>query len=177
MKKFTNIAVVLWGFLAGFMVLCAVVSPEGLILFAPVGALAIWRFLVNLKRYRSPEYRAMQEQARGEWAEYKAGAPERKKQRQLEQERRERDKTPVSAVLISTKNVTGKSAVGTAARGALGYAVFGVFGAAVGITSARSKVKAQTATFSVKYASGRTGTETVNTNSARFRELAKLLVK
>lgn len=79
---------------------------------------------------------------------------------------------PVSAVLLATESHRG--VVGTATRGAVGYGLFGVFGAAVGITTAKKKTMA---TFSVKYASGRVATETVKIGSARFRELAALVHK
>ena len=80
------------------------------------------------------------------------------------------DYRPVEAVLISTnsKTKTG-SALG---RAALGSWLFGFAGAVIGAATASSK---DTATFSVKYASGRTGVETVDVKSARFRELAALL--
>lgn len=83
----------------------------------------------------------------------------------------------VAAVLISTEDEYGKSVTGTAARMLLGGALMGAVGAAIGLHTARSKVKARKATFSVMYKDGRTGIETVNVNSARFKELAKLVVK
>lgn len=86
------------------------------------------------------------------------------------------DRVPVAAVIVSTKTETGKSALGTAARGVVGYALFGVFGAAVGVASGKTKIRSQKVTFSVRYASGRTGIETVEVGSKRFEELAKLIV-
>ena len=81
----------------------------------------------------------------------------------------------VSAVLLTTTEQYGKSAVGTAARGLVGGALFGAFGAAVGMTTAKTKVVGKTATFSVKYASGRVATETVQMGTLRFEELAALI--
>ena len=81
------------------------------------------------------------------------------------------DKRAVSAVLISTTNK--RSAVGTIARATVGGAIFGLAGAIGGAASAKSHTTH--ATFSVKYASGRTGTETVEINSKRFKELSALL--
>ena len=82
---------------------------------------------------------------------------------------------PVSAVLLTTTEQYGKSAVGTAARGLVGGALFGAFGAAVGMSTAKTKVVGKTATFSVKYASGRVATETVQMGTLRFEELAALI--
>lgn len=184
-SKFQNLKVMFWGALLGVYSLILVVGissvmPEGgvLIVLLIPEALLIWRFVVNLRRYRSPEYRQIQKRNR---AEYKAGAADRKRERaeaaERKQEQERRDRTPVSVVLISTVDEYGKSVTGTAARAALGYALFGAFGAAVGMTTAKTKVKGQKATFSVKYESGRTGTETVEVGSKRFKELAELLVK
>ena len=99
-------------------------------------------------------------------------AKKQMKQRALEveREREEFERKPVSAVLISTnsKRKTG-SAVG---RAVIGDMLFGIVGAFIGAVTASSK---ETATFSVKYATGRTGVETVNVNSVRFRELCAVL--
>jgi len=80
--------------------------------------------------------------------------------------RRADDKRPVSAVLISTE--TRRSAVGT-----ISHAIFS--GAILGGGRNRRASTATHATFSVMYASGRTGTETVEIHSKRFRELNALL--
>ena len=80
-------------------------------------------------------------------------------------------KRPVSAVLISTE--MKKS--GTFGRALVGGALFGIAGSIAGAASGTSK--ATKATFSVKYASGRTGTETVDIGSRRFKELSALLHK
>lgn len=89
---------------------------------------------------------------------------------------RELDKTPVSCVLISVQDKQGKSVMGAAGRALLGGALFGTAGAFLGAVTVGSTTKAQTAIFSVKYESGRKGTETVQVGSKRFEELAKLLV-
>ena len=79
------------------------------------------------------------------------------------QERKEADNRPVSAVLIGTSY--HKSALSTVTRAM----VFGLAGAASGTS------RPTHATFSVKYASGRTATETVPVGSKRFNELSALL--
>ena len=93
--------------------------------------------------------------------------------KQYAQERRDADRTPVAAVLVSTNN--HKSGIGTAGRAVVGGALLGPVGALAGAASGSSK--ATKATFSVKYASGRVAVETVDINSRRFRELSALLMK
>ena len=88
-------------------------------------------------------------------------------------ERKAADKKAVSAVLISTDSK--KSGVSAAGRAVVGGALLGPVGAIAGAASGTSK--ATKATFSVKYASGRVATETVDVNSSRFRELSALLHK
>ncbi len=100
----------------------------------------------------------------------------REREHAVEDERKRQDTTPVAAVLISVQSEYGKKIIGTAARGLIGAALGGTFGAAVGIAAGRAKGKAKTATFSVKYESGRKGLETVNVNTPRFKELAALLL-
>ena len=119
------------------------------------------------------EVAQMREQADREWQTAKETWA---KDREAEQERKRRDTIPVAAVLISVQSEYGKKVVGTAARGLIGAALGGTFGAAVGIATGRAKGNAKTATFSVKYESGRKGLETVNVNTPRFKELATLLV-
>ena len=113
-----------------------------------------------------------------DWKEYREFsraqemAKKQMKQHELdvEREREARDRKPVSAVLISTNSkVKTGSALG---RAVIGDMLMGVVGAFIGASTASSK---NTATFSVKYASGRTGVETVDVKSARFRELSALL--
>ena len=94
-----------------------------------------------------------------------------------EQQEQVLDNLPVEAVLVSTTEQQRKGVLGTVARGTLGYLTFGEFGAAVGVTASMSKARKQQATFSVKYASGRKGLETVDVESKRFRELDGLLMK
>ena len=117
------------------------------------------------ERERAEKARAKYEEKRKR-QEYRAAVAERERE----------DRLPVAAVIVNTKTETGKSALGTAARGAVGYALFGVFGAAVGVTSGKNRVTSQKVTFSVRYASGRTGVEIVEVGTKRFEELARLVV-
>ena len=114
---------------------------------------------MNWKEYR--EFSRAQDMAKNQMKQHELD---------VEREREARDRKPVSAVLISTdsKPKTG-SALG---RAALGSWLFGIAGAVLGSATASSK---DTATFSVKYASGRVGKETVEINSKRFDELVALL--
>lgn len=109
-------------------------------------------------------------------AESKATMAAAKAERERLRKQKQRDKTPVSAKLLYVQSEHGKRAMGTAARGLIGAAVAGTFGAAVGIASGRAQERAKSATFAVKYASGRKGNETVDVHSERFKELSALLV-
>jgi len=103
-------------------------------------------------------------------AEQEQGRIEFEKMRAAEKKRKEDDRRAVSAVLITTNSK--KSGVG---RAVVGGALFGPVGAVAGAVTGSSK--ATKATFSVKYASGRTGTETVAIGGQRFNELSALLHK
>lgn len=89
------------------------------------------------------------------------------------------DKRPVEATLITTsdRTKTTKSAVSAAGRAIVGGVIAGPAGAVLGAatTSGKTSVTEQRATFFVKYASGRTGTETVKVGSDRFNELAAVM--
>ena len=191
-SRFMNMKVGLGGVALGFwtLTICAGFSelmpePDLLVVMLIVEALLIWRFVVNLKIYQSPEYKQKQEDARTERAARKAAAAQRaeetRRKRALQEEAYQRDHTPVSAVLITTQDrtKTSKSAVGAAGRAVIGGALLGPVGALAGAasTGGKTKVVGQKATFSVKYASGRVGTETVEVGSTRFNELATLLLE
>ncbi len=179
MKRFTNITVVLWGAATVLFAMMMVGTAE-IVVIVPV-LICLWRFIVTYRRYKSPEYQRMQQESRRDYQELREQnrrlAERQKNAKQIRAEIERRDRTPVSTVLISTRDITGKSLTGTAARAAIGYALFGVFGAGVGMTTAKTKVVGQKATFSVKYESGRTAVKTVDVGSSEFNELAKLLVE
>jgi hypothetical protein len=122
-------------------------------------AIHIVLFLICLKKYRSPEYKAKQKKAQEEWAAYKAEAPERKRQREerraIEAERRRRATTVVSARLIGASAPEYKKSVGDmAVRGAVG-GLFGPAGAVIGMATAKDKnVNKGKSRFLVKYEDG-----------------------
>jgi len=89
------------------------------------------------------------------------------------EQRWEEDYTPVSAELISVIDRRGAEILDKSARGILGYLLFGTFGAAVGITRAKTK-EPKKAVFRIEYASGRIGKEKVHIRSKRFEELIRL---
>jgi len=82
----------------------------------------------------------------------------------------------VAAVLIDTTEDRSKSVVRMAGRGFVGGLIAGQLGTAVGLLTAKDRVKSRKATFSVKYASGRRDIETVDVGSKRYQELAELLL-
>ena len=103
-----------------------------------------------------------------------------KEYRTHEKERKEQDKRPVSATLITTrqKTETRKSVFGTIGRAAVGSMLAGPMGALIGAATTPGKTVAtsEKAVFRVVYASGRVDVEEVAVGSARFKELSKLLV-
>lgn len=191
--RFTNIKVVLWGIAAGVTGMfagmygwsCLVDGWEfnagALVILVIPWLVCLWRFVVMYQRYNSPEYRRMQQESRREYQELRERnrmlAERQKNAKGIREELARQDRTPVAAVLLSTRDVHGKSLSSTALRGAVGYAIFGTFGAGVGIATAKTKVVRQKATFSVRYESGRTAVRTVEVGSPEYRELAELLVK
>lgn len=140
-------------------------------LFAPpfflLVGIGVLGMIVNLLVYTATVPREFRERNRDELEDW------RRKQEAWKQ----RDNNPISAVLVGIKDVTQKGVVDTAARAAVGGALFGVVGAAVGINTAETKVKRQDAVFSVEYESGRIGTETATVGSARFNQLFALTNK
>ena len=96
-----------------------------------------------------------------------------------EKERRERDKSAVSATLITTRQrtETRKSVFGTVGRAAVGSMLAGPMGAFIGAatTPGKTVTTSEKAVFRVVYASGRVDVEKVDVGSARFKELVKLL--
>lgn len=81
----------------------------------------------------------------------------------------------MSAVVVSTQDKTKtKGGFGGAVVGGM---IAGPVGAIVGASaSKKTVVTGQKVTFSVKYQSGRTGIETVDINSERFKQLSALLL-
>lgn len=100
----------------------------------------------------------------------KRAKEEKKVQRKARQDlvRRQQtlDSTPVAAVLVATDEYKRPSRLTYTAIGGL---MAGPVGVALG-----AHLGKKTATFSVRYASGRTGVETVDLNSVRFKKLSAL---
>lgn len=115
-------------------------------------AIHIVLFLICLKKYRSPEYKAKQQKAREDLAAYKAADQER---RAIGAERRRRATTVVSARLIGASAPEYKKSVGDmAVRGAVG-GLFGPAGAVIGMATAKDKnVNKGKSRFLVKYEDG-----------------------
>lgn len=131
--------------------------------------------LAERKAAKKAAQEKLRERQKRDWEEMKS--PEykayRERTKKMEEARKADDKRPVSAVLIST--TTHRSALSTVSRAILGGAILGPVGAIGGAASGTSKPTH--ATFNVKYASGRTATETVPVTSKRFDELSALLHK
>ena len=91
-------------------------------------------------------------------------------------QKKTRDNWPVSAVIVSTQDKTkNKSGLGSAVVGGM---IAGPVGAVVGASvGKKTVVTGQKVTFSVKYRSGRTGIETVDVCSERFKTLSALLLQ
>lgn len=89
---------------------------------------------------------------------------------------KEKDNNPIAATLMFVEDKYGTSLSGGLALMAIGGIIGGTFGAAYGAHKASNTKTGTIATFSVKYESGRKGTETVDVNSERFQKLAKLTI-
>lgn len=173
---------VMFGFIAGIWALAMIVGlmeawdSAVFIVGAVIEAILLWLTLACRKKAplrTEDEIAQMRQKAAQDWQDMRESNA---RYREAERERKRLDNIPVAAVLISVQSEYGKKVIGTAARGMIGAVLGGTFGAAVGIATGRAKGRAKTATFSVKYESGRKGLETVNVNTPRFKELATLLV-
>ena len=115
-------------------------------------AIHLFPFLIFLKKYRSPEYKAKKKKAKEDLAVQKAAAQERK--RQME-ERQRLATTVVSTRLIGESAAEYKKSVGDmVVRGAVG-GLFGPAGAVIGMATAKDKnVNKRKRRFLVKYEDG-----------------------
>ena len=134
-------------------------DQETLTAMLVITAIHIFLFLICLKKYRSPEYKAKRQKAKDDLAAYKAAAPERKRQLEerlaLEEENRRRATTVVSTRLIGASAPEYKKSVGdVVVRGAVG-SLFGPAGTVVGMATAKEKnVNKSKRRFLVKYEDG-----------------------
>ena len=109
--------------------------------------------------------RAAKERQRKGMSEWPRDKAVRQELRRMRRERKEAEKKPVSAVLISTED--NRSSLGTVIHA---IACGGLLG--LGRTGGPTH-----ATFSVMYANGRVAMETVEVKGKRFEELSALLHK
>lgn len=119
----------------------------------------------------SPQLKERKQRKAEQKARKKAEAEKRRIAYQIQSREIQRGRTTiVEAALVSMGS--RKKAGSMAARMLVG-SLFGEIGAVVGGMSAKSR---ETATFYVSYQDGHTKTETVNVDSARFRELMRYVV-
>ena len=169
MKVFLAILLIL--FIAGLF------FPPMLVIFL----LAVVAFLVFVVIRRLTMPKEKLQKIREENAVKLEEAKAKREQAKLERERRNRerirDNTPVAAVVITAQDKT--KTTGGLGSAVVGGMIAGPVGAVVGASVGKKKtqVTGQRVTFSVKYESGRTGVETVDVTSKRFRELSALLMK
>ena len=129
---------------------------------------------------RKAEKAAKRAQREAEAEEWERKYKEQREINRLERERRARerirDNTPVAAVVVAAQDKTKTS--GGLGSAVVGGMIAGPVGAVVGASlGKKTTVTGQKVTFSVRYESGRTGVETVEVNSKRFKELSALLMK
>lgn len=129
---------------------------------------------------RETEKATQKAQRSAEAEEWLRKCEEAREANRLERERKNmeriRDNTPVAAVVVTAQDKTRTSSgLGSAVVGGM---IAGPVGAIVGASAGKkTEITGQKVTFSVKYQSGRTGIETVDVNSKRFKQLSALLVK
>lgn len=169
-SRLTNMKVVLWGFAAVFWGLLTIENcipvlpnPETMTVLVIIEVLLIWRFVVNLKIYRSAEYQQMQQEARSEWAA----------RRTMKQQKSER--IPVKPNDIEEVKYLGIGTTRQKRGGLSGALLGGFFGGPIGavVGAAFPKYEEGLHRFAVKYASGRVKIKDVSEDSWEFRELLK----
>lgn len=136
--------------------------------------------LAKLEDPRKAEKAAKKAERTAEAEEWLRKCEETREANRLEREQKERerirDNTPVAAVVVTTQDKTRTS--GGLGGAVVGGMIAGPVGAIVGASAGKkTEITGQKVTFSVKYQSGRTGVETVDVNSKRFKQLSALLVK
>ena len=151
-----------------------VVAPEmawlgvGLFLASPVLLV-----LSVIGARKDPDEQKKREELKAAKAAKKA---EKQREWALKMKQEREDHTPVAAVVVTAQDKLSTS--GGLGGAVVGGLVAGPLGAVVGASAGKkTEVTGQKVTFSVKYASGRTGIETVDVKSKRFKELSALLVK
>lgn len=173
--------VVLLGFAVGIFglsMIVAMASGEAVGGFIILEAVLVTLFCICLKKYKSPEYQAKmknaQEQTRKSYEEWKAGAPERERQRREKERLRT---TIVSTRLIGEGAAEYKKSVGSVAfRGAVGGLLAGSAGAVLGMATAKNKnTNKNVRRFLVKYLDGHIEEKEATIGSYRYNEYMKYL--
>lgn len=140
----TGVGAVFWMLI--ILILVGEVSdPEAITVLLVFEAIHLFPFLLFLKKYRSPEYKAKKKKAKEDFAAKKA----------VEQEKRRRATTVVSTRLIGASAPEYKKSVGdVVVRGTVG-GLFGPAGAVIGMATAKDKnVNKRKRRFLVKYEDG-----------------------
>jgi hypothetical protein len=169
---------VVCGIIAGFFLWLTIVARDlsGLIFVAFFGAICWFATKKANDPVRLEKIRA-KKAAKAKVAAEKAVLREAKNREwALKEKERIKDRTPVAAVVVTSKDKLSTS--GGLGGAVVGGLIAGPVGAVVGASAGKkTEVTGQEVTFSVRYQSGRTGVETVKAGSKRFKELAALLVK
>lgn len=156
MKLWKILRIAAWSCWGGIFVI-SIVAPES----AALAAFFIIAFFPLMIASRI---------AKSEDPSVKKAKEERKARKEAEKRKQALDNRAVATALIwSDEHVRHPGSFGSAVIGLL---VGGPAGAAVGAYLGK-----RTAKFAVQYASGRTGYETVDVNSERFKELSALLIE
>ena len=162
----TGVGTAFW--LLVILILVGEVSdPEAIAVLLFFEAIHLLLFLVCLKKYRSPKYKAKRQKAKEDLAAYKASAPERKRQRE---EDNRRATTVVSTRLIGTSAPEYKKKVGDVlVRGTVG-GLFGPAGAVIGMATAKSKdVNKNKRRFLVRYEDGHVEEKEVSVGGSLYK--------
>jgi len=139
-------------------------------LFIAFPCLEIWSIAAERKDPDEQKKREEQKAAKAKLRE------EKSREWAIKMKKEREDHTPVAAVVVTAQDKLSTS--GGLGGAVVGGLIAGPVGAVVGASAGKkTEVTGQKVTFSVKYASGRTGIETVDVKSKRFKELSALLVK
>ena len=141
-----------------------------LFLLAPLCLIVLIVSLILQRRSVPPEQKA---EAKAQLDALRAQQRAALAKRRVLNRARAEARTAVSAELLSTEEVRGRNPIACFFRALFGYCFFGLVGAGVAYTNARSKIIVRSATFRVRYADGHSATETVKVGSERYRVLSK----
>lgn len=141
-----------------------------------IGAPLLMVDLVVFIIYRITRPREEKERRKLAKRERRAAQAERA---QVQMEQWKADNTIVSTAIVNSTTIGKQKASVTSSivRGAVGGVVFGPVGMVAGAVTPKKKTvtTGATVTFSILYASGKRGVETVKVGSKRYNELAKYI--